>query len=135
MSLGRSAINSMTTGTRAAVSAETAMTTGFQPPCWASQAITGRKISEPVAVEAESRPMTRPRLVVNQRLTTAAPSTEATAPVPIPDRRPQAATNCQGSRMNRLSAVAALIRTRPASMVRLMPSVCIRAAAKGPTRP
>jgi hypothetical protein len=132
---GRSTMSSAAIGTSAALTSETARTTGRQPPCSARAAMTGRKTRAPVAVEALSRPITRPRLLENQRFTTAAPSTEATAPDPIPESTPQVAMYCQGSRIMRLSAVDALITTRPASRVRLMPSVCMSAAAKGPTRP
>ncbi|MGY3440198.1 hypothetical protein ACVW17_000199 [Bradyrhizobium sp. USDA 4473] len=57
------------------------------------------KISVPVAVDAVKSPMTRPRLLVNQRLTMVAPSTLATAPEPMPDSSPQLRNNCHGAVM------------------------------------
>ena len=53
-------------------------------------------MSVPVAVLAVSRPITKPRLVANQRFTTVAPITMATQPVPSPFSTPQVAINCQG---------------------------------------
>ena len=57
------------------------------------------KMSVPVAVLAVRSPMTRPRLVVNQRLTMVAPSTLATAPEPMPESSPQVRNNCHGAVM------------------------------------
>ena len=135
MSDGRSGIRNRTSGISAAAASETVITTGFQPPVWASAAMAGRKTSEPVAVDALSRPITNPRCLTNQRFTTVAPMESATAPLARPESTPQVATYWQGWAMKRLSAVEALIRMRPASRVRFRPMVCIRAAATGPTRP
>ena len=52
---------------------------------------SGRKTSCPVAVLAVSRPIASPRRAVNQRLTTVAPSTRATIPLPPDQRRPRPA--------------------------------------------
>ena len=49
-------------------------------------------VDTPVAAEALSRPIIRPRRSTNQRLTTVAPSTIATAPEPTPEITPQVAT-------------------------------------------
>ena len=46
---GRSGTSSQTSGSSAAVATETAIATGFQPPCWASAASSGRNTSRPVA--------------------------------------------------------------------------------------
>ena len=80
------------------------MTTGCQPPDCASAASSGRNTSMPVALEADIRPITRPRLVLNQRLTMVAPSTVATAPEPMPENTPQVMNRCHGLVINRLSA-------------------------------
>ncbi len=93
------------------------------------------KISVPVAVLAANSPMIRPRLVANQRLTTVAPSTMATQPVPRPDNTPQVTIRCHGSVMKALAAIETDIRMRALIKVRLTPKVCIRAAANGPTMP
>ncbi|MNT97275.1 hypothetical protein D3C72_2395620 [compost metagenome] len=62
-------------------------------------ASTGRKTSVPLAVLAVKRPMTRPRCLVNHRLTIVAPNTEATAPELMPENTPQVIIKCQGSVM------------------------------------
>ncbi|MGC4034142.1 MAG: hypothetical protein QM754_20880 [Tepidisphaeraceae bacterium] len=111
------------------------MATGFQPPACAREAISGRKISMPVALEADIRPIIRPRLVLNQRLTIVAPSTEATAPEPMPENTPQVTNRCHGSVISRLSAVEPDISTSDASSVRRRPTRSISAAANGPVRP
>ncbi len=113
----------------------TASTVGCQAPQRDSQASSGRKISAPVAVLALSRPMTRPWRVANQRLTTAAPSTEATAPEPKPASTPQVSIYCQAWVIHRLAKVLADMSARPAIIVRRMPKLCISAAANGPTSP
>ncbi len=92
MSAGCSGMTRATSGTSARQTRLTARTTGRHAPSRESQASSGRKISAPVAVLALSRPMTSPCRVANQRLTTAAPSTEATAPLPMPDNTPQVST-------------------------------------------
>src|SRR5436305_1551308 len=102
---GRSGTSSQTSGIRAAVAIATATTTGCQPPDCASAAIIGRNTSMPEALEADINPMTRPRLVLNQRLTMVAPSTLATAPEPMPENTPQVMNRCQGLVISRLSAV------------------------------
>ena len=58
-------------------------------------ASSGRKTNCPVAVLAVSRPITKPRLFVNQRFATAAPSTVAAMPEPMPTTTPHRSTNCQ----------------------------------------
>ena len=89
----------------------------------------------PVALEADIRPMTRPRLVLNQRLTMVAPSTLATAPEPMPENTPQVMNRCHGLVINRLSAVEPDMITSAASSVRRSPMRSINAAANGPVRP
>ena len=113
----------------------TAIATGFQPPAWASDAISGRNTSMPVALEADISPIIRPRLVLNQRLTMVAPSTLVTAPEPMPENTPQVMKRCQGSVISRLSAVEPDMINSAASSVRRSPIRSIRAAANGPVRP
>ncbi len=132
---GRSGTSSQTSGRRQAVATAMAMATGFQPPDWASAASSGRNTSRPVAAEADISPITRPRLVLNQRLTMVAPSTVATAPEPTPENTPQVRSRCHGSVINRLSAVEPDINTNDASSVRRSPIRSISAAANGPVRP
>src|SRR6185369_6919270 len=82
---------------------------------------TGRKIKVPVEVEAANSPITKPRLVTNQRLTMVADSTLVMQPEPMLDTTPQVSTNCQGSFMNRLAAVDRLIILSAAITVARMP--------------
>ena len=112
-----------------------AVTTVFQPPLSASAAMAGRKISVPVAVLADISPITRPRLVVNQRLAMVAPSTAAMLPVPMPETSPQVSIKCQGCVIHRLAAVEPDISASAPITVRLRPIRSIRAAANGPARP
>ena len=79
--------------------------------------------------------MTRPRLVLNQRLTMVAPSTVATAPDPTPEKTPQVAMSCHDCVMNRESPVEADITTSEAITVLRRPMRSIKAAAKGPVSP
>ena len=58
-------------------------------------AITGRKISWPVALAAVRMPITRPRRATNQRLAMVAAKTRAIEPVPRPISTPQVSTSCQ----------------------------------------
>ena len=98
------------TSTRQAPQAATAgMTAIRQPACWASQAAAGRNSNCPVAVLAASRPSTRPRRAVNQRLATVAPSTMAVMPVAKPTIRPQVSQSCQISVMNVASPSPAMM--------------------------
>jgi hypothetical protein len=135
MSAGRSGRKTSTNGTMAAITAATVSTTGCQPPASAMAARAGSSSRVPVAVLAVSSPITKPRLVTNQRLTMVAPSTMATQPDPRPDSTPQVSMSCQGWLMRLLAAVEAAISSSAATSVRLMPKLCISAAAKGPTMP
>src|SRR5688572_11086704 len=96
---------------------------------------TGRKIKVPVEVEAANSPITRPRLVTNQRLTMVADRTLVMQPEPMPDTKPQVRINCQVCVMNRLAAEDRLIIARAVMTVVRMPKRCIAAAAKGPVSP
>ena len=55
----------------------------------------GITINVPVEVEAANNPITRPRLVTNQRLTIVADRTFVTHPLAMPETTPQDTTNCQ----------------------------------------
>ena len=81
---------------QAAAAAATAQTTRVQSPEEASAARAGNT-SVPVAALAVSRPITSPRWALNQRFTTVAPSTMATAPELMPENTPQLSSRCQGS--------------------------------------
>lgn len=97
--------------------------------------MAGRKISVPVAVDAVSSPIIRPRRSTNQRFTTVAPSTMATAPEPKPANTPQVAMYCQGSVIIDERPVETAISSRAKVTVLRTPKDCISAAAKGPVRP
>ena len=135
MSPGCSGMTSATIGTSSRQAPLTAITTGRHAPPWLNHARNGRKISAPVAVLALSSPITNPCRVANQRFTTAAPSTDATAPLPMPENTPQLSTYCQGWLIHRLAKVDSAISISPASIVRRIPNDTINAAAKGPTSP
>src|SRR5215813_557090 len=96
---------------------------------------TGRKIKVPVDVEAASKPITRPRLVTNQRLTIVADKTLATQPEPMPDTTPQDRINCHGAVIERLTMADRLITASAAITTLRTPKRCIAAAAKGPVSP
>ena len=81
-------------------------------PASASAARAGRKISLPVAVLAVNRPITVPRCVANQRLTTVAARTVAMQPLPRPEAIPHARTKCQDCVIIELAPVAAPIKSR-----------------------
>ena len=74
-----------------------------QPGPCASCAIAGRKISWPVELAAENRPVTRPRWRTNQRLATMAPKTSAMAPVPTPTGTPHRNHSCHDDVITRVS--------------------------------
>src|SRR6185503_16572274 len=110
-------------------------TTGFQPWLSAMADRAGMKTNVPVEVEAANRPMIRPRLVTNQRLTMVAASTLVMQPEPMPEITPQVRINCQGAVMNRLAADEAPIIASATITVGRTPKRCMAAAAKGPVRP
>jgi hypothetical protein len=118
----------------AAVASATAITTERQP-CSEIFASAGRNTRLPVAVLAVRTPITRPRLVTNQRLTMVAASTKATQPLPNPESTPHVATSCHGSVMNRLRQAESDSSDSAMASVRRTPKLCIRAAANGPMRP
>src|SRR5579883_2661482 len=95
----------------------------------------GMKIKVPVEVEAANSPITKPRLVTNQRLTMVAASTLVMQPEAMPETTPQLSTSCQGAVMNRLAAEEAAIMASAAITVARMPNCCMAAAAKGPVNP
>src|ERR1700679_27597 len=109
MSDGHSGKATKTSGINTTIATATQITTGFQPWPSAIADRTGMKTRVPVEVEAANSPITRPRLVTNQRLTMAADSTLVMQPEPMPDTTPQVSTSCQGLVMNRLAVEDRLI--------------------------
>jgi hypothetical protein len=101
----------------------------------ATRARTGKKSSWPVAVLAVSAPITRPRRALNQRVTTTAPRTRATMPVPMPTRRPQSTTRCQGLLIAVARSRAAARIDMAKAMVRRTPMRSAMAAQNGPISP
>ena len=79
--------------------------------------------------------MTRPRRVVNQRVTTVADNDSAATPVEPPTITPQISTICHGCVISDDSATPAAIVPSAASSVGRTPKRCIAAAANGPIRP
>ncbi|MNY17241.1 hypothetical protein D3C86_1505470 [compost metagenome] len=132
---GRSGTSHQASGTIAAAAAATVHTTRVQSPEDAKVARMGRKTRVPLAVLAVSRPIIRPRCLVNQRFTIVAPSTDATAPELKPENTPQLISKCQGSVMYALTALEADIRISAVISTRRKPKRSIAAAAKGPTSP
>ncbi len=100
-----------------------------------SQAATGRKMSWPVAVLAASRPTTRPRRAVNQRLATMAPRTSAVRPVPAPSSTPQSRNSCHSCVTRVASASDTAMKTEAVTMTRRRPKRVMNIAANGPIRP
>ncbi len=80
-------------------------------------------------------PIASPRCVVNQRLTTVAPSVIAATPVPPPTITPHSSTICHGWLIMADSAVPEISTTSAPSTVGRMPKYCIDAAANGPVSP
>src|SRR5476649_3001290 len=109
MSDGHSGNSRKTSGISSAIATATQTTTGCQPCPWAIADKRGMKIRVPVEVEAANSPITKPRLVTNQRLTITADRTLVMQPEPMPETTPQVATNCQVWVMNRLAAEDRLI--------------------------
>ena len=100
-----------------------------------TDARTGRKIIWPVATLEASRPTTRPRRAVNQRVATVALSTMAVQPLPMPTNTPQVSMSCHSSVMKVLSATVALSRPSANMTTGRIPKRCMAAAAKGPMKP
>ena len=97
--------------------------------------MAGRKISWPVELAAEKRPVTTPRCRTNQRLATIAPKTSAIAPVPTPTGTPQRSQSCQAEVISRVSPAPAETSTSAQATTRRMPKRSISAAANGAVRP
>ncbi|KAH0438793.1 hypothetical protein KCU90_g3435, partial [Aureobasidium melanogenum] len=95
----------------------------------------GRNTSWPVAELAVRIPMTRPRCVVNQRVTTVADNDSAATPVEPPTITPQIRTICHGCVISDDNATPAAIVPSAISNVGRTPKRCIAAAANGPIRP
>ena len=86
-----------------------------------SQAITGRKMSWPVALPAVSTPITSPRRWTNQRLAMVAANTSAIEPVPSPMKKPQKSTSCQPAVMKTVRPLPAATSTSANAVTRRMP--------------
>src|SRR5882757_9582257 len=82
MSEGHSGNNRKTSGISSAIATATLITTGFQPCPSAIADKRGMKTRVPVEVEAANSPITKPRLVTNQRLTMVAARTLVMQPEP-----------------------------------------------------
>src|SRR5471030_1199956 len=135
MSLGRLRMNS-STSTATSVQPMKMGSTAMRQPKWPiSQALTGRKISWPVAELAVSRPTTRPRWVSNQRLETTALSTSAVMPEPTPSITPHSTTSCQNCVIRVASARPPATSDSAVTTTLRSPKRSIRMAENGPIRP
>ena len=83
-----------------------------QPATTATVVSSGKKISWPVLLLAPRIPVTRPRCRWNQRVATVGARTDATRPVPNPDRRPNSSVSCQISRTKLDAMDATLVISR-----------------------
>lgn len=88
-----------------------------------------------MAVLADSNPMTRPRLCVNQRVATVAPSTMAVRPVPMPMTTPHSRTSCHNRVMPMDSNSPTTMIASETSIIRRTPKRFMKAAANGPIPP
>src|SRR5476649_2269282 len=135
MCMGRLRMNS-STSTATSVQPMKMGSTAMRQPKWPiSQALTGRKISWPVAELAVSRPTTRPRCVSNQRLETTALSTSAVMPEPTPSITPHSTTNCQNCVIRVASARPPATSDSAVTTTLRSPKRSIRMAENGPIRP
>ncbi len=80
-------------------------------------------------------PITNPRRVLNQRVATVAPSTNAVIPVPVPMITPQSSTNCQRLVIKNDPAIPVTINPKAKATILRSPKLFIIAAANGPSRP
>ena len=106
-----------------------------QPKCVVNSAITGRKMSWPVAELAASMPITRPRRWLNQRVATVAASTIAVRPVPTPTTMPHRTMSCQTRVIVSEARKAVAINAQAAMITRRTPKRFMNAAANGPNNP
>ena len=96
---------------------------------------TGTKTSCPAEAAAPNSPSTSPRRATNHRFATAAPSTAAAIPVPIPLSTPHNKVSCHREFIAAPAAVLTAIRDSPTSITARAPKRSIRRPAKGPERP
>jgi len=80
-------------------------------------------------------PSTSPRRRTNHGLTTMAPNTSATDPVPTPTNAPQSRYSCQGAVITVVSAVPAATSANAQAAVRRTPTCSISPAANGAVIP
>src|SRR6476659_933879 len=97
-------MNRSTSGTTLSAAAATINDAQRQPCQVVTSATIGRKISCPVALAAVNTPVTKPRLVSNQRVATVATKPIEIEPVPTPTSTPHNSTSCQLAVIVTLSA-------------------------------
>jgi hypothetical protein len=88
-----------------------------------------------VAFEAVRSPVTRPRLVTNQRFAIIAPSGTEIAPVAAAFTKPHRMSSCHGCVMNTDRPAPVEIPSTATAITRRMPNRSTNAAANGPPRP
>ena len=128
-------MNTSTSGTTHSAAAATISDAQRQPCRVVTSAMTGRKISCPVALAAVSTPVTRPRRASNHRVAMVATKPIEIEPVPMPTSTPHSSTSCQLAVIVTLSAEPAAISSSAAVSTGRMPKRSISAAANGAVRP
>lgn len=128
-------MNSNTSGTTLSAAAATMIEAHRQPWRVVTSAMTGRKISCPVALAAVRTPVTRPRRSSNQRVAIVATKAIEMDPVPTPTSTPHSRTSCQLVVIVTDSADPAEIRSSAAVSTGRTPKRSISAAAKGAVSP
>lgn len=134
-SAGWSRSSSHTKGTTASAARATVTAAGRQSCSVTIQDNSGRKISWPEAEAAVRMPVTRPFLVVNQRLVTVAAKASAIEPDPRPTSRPQQSSSCQAAVIHTVRPEPSAITIRATATTRRMPKRSISAAANGAVSP
>jgi hypothetical protein len=134
-SSGRFFINRSTAGTIRSATVATAMEAARHPDTVTSTARNGRNPICPVALLAESTPITSPRRRTNQRFATVAARTEASAPVAMPITTPHSSTSSQVVRIWVVNAAPTAMINSAVTVTRLMPNRTMSAAANGPLNP
>ena len=128
-------MTSRTTGTTASAAIAITSDAVRQPEVTARFAMSGRKISWPVAPAAVRTPVTTPRLRTNHRVATVAAKLIAIEPVPAPISTPQQRISCQLALMKTVPAAPTAMTNNAVAETRRMPNRSISAAAKGAKRP
>lgn len=128
-------MNSATGAAATSAAAAIASTATRQPQSSTSHATSGRNTSWPLAVLADSSPITSPRSESNQRVATVAPSASAVIPVPPPTTTPHNSTNCQLVCMSEVAATPTASSSSASTISRRNPSRLTKAALKGAISP